>query len=209
MQTIVGPSVSEYLYQLLPERDPVLAKMEEVATTRNIPIVGPLVGRLFYQLAVLHKPKRIYEMGSAIGYSTLWWAKALSKGDEVHYTDGSKENANEAEGYLRQGEVLDRVRMHVGNALHVIDSLSGEFDIIFCDIDKGDYPMAFKKALPRLRRGGLLIADNVLWSGRVAEPSPDAWTAAIKEFNQLLYSTPGLFTTIVPLRDGVSISLKL
>jgi len=210
MQTIVGSSVEDYLYSLLPARDSVLTKMEEEAAIRKIPIVGPLVGRFFYQLALVHQPNRIFEMGSAIGYSTIWWARAVGASGEVHYTDGNKKNAEEAERWFNDAGVTGSIKIHVGSAFDILDSTSGLFDIIFCDIDKGDYPAAFRKAIPRLRKGGLLVADNVLWGGRVAESGGgDQWTEAIREFNKLLYSTEGIFSTIIPLRDGLSLSLKL
>ncbi len=217
MPIIVGSEVETYLYQMLPERDAVLTKMEEEARKRKIPIVGPLVGRLLYLLTLIHKPRRIYEMGSAIGYSTIWWAKGVGKEGEVHYTDGSSKNAEEAVQYFREEGVEQIVKVHIGNALTIIDDLPGEFDLIFCDIDKGGYPEAFKKAIPRLKKGGLFVADNVLWSGTVALP-PDQpldtyggrdLVKAIQEFNRLIYTTPGLLTTIIPLRDGVSVSLKI
>lgn len=208
MAVIVGTSIEQYLYELLPERDAVLKIMEAEAQKRNIPIVGPAVARFLHQLALLHKTKRIFEMGSAIGYSTMWWAKAAGPNGEVHYTDGSADNAKEALEYFKKAGVDKTIKIHTGNALEILDRVEGEFDLIFCDIDKGDYPKAFKKALPRLRAGGLFVADNVLWHGTVAEPGGDDWTKAIREFNRLIYESPKLFTTIIPMRDGISISLK-
>jgi len=208
MPNIVENPVETYLYSLLPESPTVLKKIEAEAEKRTIPIVGPLVGRYFYQLALIHKAKRIFEMGSAIGYSTLWWAMALSDG-EVFYTDSSKENACEAAGYFAEMKLQDKIKIQIGDAGELLDKTPGEFDIIFCDIDKHGYPEAFKKAIPRLRKGGLLVTDNVLWSGRVAENNPNEWTKAIQEYNRLCYDTPGVWTTILPLRDGVSVTLKI
>jgi predicted O-methyltransferase YrrM len=148
-------------------------------------------------------------MGSAIGYSTIWLARAVPADGVVYYTDGDPENAARAEAYFKRAGVADKVEIMVGDALASLDQVSGEFDLIFNDVDKHQYPAVFTKAVPRIRRGGLLVADNVLWSGRVARSDDDEWTRAIREFNRLLYSSPELFTTIVPLRDGVSVSLKL
>src|SRR6267378_2173597 len=97
----------------------------------------------------------------------------------------------------------------VVDALKLIDEVEGQFDIIFNDIDKHQYPRAFRKAVPRLRRGGLLITDNALWSGKVLNHKPDSDTAGILTYNRLIYSSKELFTTIIPLRDGVSVSVKL
>jgi predicted O-methyltransferase YrrM len=209
MHGITSEPVEQYLYSLLPPRDEVLAAMEAEATKRDIPIVGPLVGRLLHQLALMHGAKTVFELGSAIGYSTIWWARAVGEGGKVIYTDGDRKNADEARGFFERAGVASRITIKVGDALELLSEQKQAFDIIFCDVDKEDYPRAFRLALPRLRRGGLLIADNVLWSGKVAERNPaEATTKAILEFNRLLYSAPELFPTILPIRDGIAIGVK-
>jgi caffeoyl-CoA O-methyltransferase len=183
--------------------------MESEAAERNIPIVGPAVGRVLHQLALMIQAKNIFEMGSAIGYSTIWWARAVGEGGRVFYTDGNRKNAEEARGYFERAAVLDRININTGDALEILSEQNGEFDIIFNDIDKEDYPRAFRLAIPRLRKGGLFVTDNVLWSGKVAEKNPtEASTKAILEFNRLLYGSSELFTTILPIRDGVAVAIK-
>jgi len=209
MRGITAEPVEEYLYSLLPPRDAVLAEMEAAAGQRNIPIVGPAVGRVLHQLALISGAKTIFEMGSAIGYSTIWWARAVGDGGRVFYTDGDRKNADEARGYFDRAGVASRIAVHVGDALELLSEQKQKFDIIFCDLDKEDYPRAFRLALPRLRKGGLLVADNVLWSGKVADKNAnEASTKAIQEFNRLLYAAPDLFTTILPIRDGVAVAVK-
>jgi caffeoyl-CoA O-methyltransferase len=209
---ITDPQVEQYLYDALPERDDVLRAIEAEAKTRNIPIVGPAVGRLLYQLALILRAKNIFEMGSAVGYSTIWWARAIGPGGRVIYTDGSKKNAVEAQGYFERAGVADRIDVKVGDAVEILsEQRTGSFDIIFNDVDKEDYPRALKLAVPRVRNGGLFITDNALWRGEVADPekSSDKRAKVIAEYNRLLYGTRELFTTILPLRDGVAVSLKL
>ncbi|HZQ92094.1 MAG TPA: O-methyltransferase [Terriglobales bacterium] len=210
MPNITYPAIDQYLLSLLPPRDAVLSAMEAEAARRNVPIVGPAVGRVLCQLAQLIGAKSVFEMGSAIGYSTLWWARAVGDGGKVIYTDGSQKNADEARRNFEKAGVTARIEVKVGDALEILSEHKGPFDIIFCDIDKEDYPRAFRLALPRIRKGGLFVADNVLWSGRVADPSakPEESTRAIREFNRLLYASPELFTTILPLRDGVAVATK-
>lgn len=206
---ITTEAVERYVYAMLPERDEVLAHMEAEAVKRNVPIVGPAVGRVLHQLALISGAKNVFELGSAIGYSTIWWAKAVGKDGQVTYTDSDHKNANEARGYFEKAGLADRIAIKVGDALELLSEEKKEFDIIFCDIDKEDYPRALRLALPRIRKGGLLVADNVLWSGRVAEKDPkEASTKAIQEFNRLLYSSAELFTTILPIRDGVAVAVK-
>ncbi len=208
---ITNPAVEDYLHGLAPERDPVLTEMEKVAAERKVPIVGPLVGRLLYQLAKMIGARSVFEMGSAIGYSTIWWARSLADGGRVIYTDGDRKNSDEARRYFERAGVADRVVIQTGDALEILSEQRGEFDIIFNDIDKEDYPRAFRLAVPRLRKGGLLVSDNVLWHGTVAEPPQfhDNSTKRIVEYNRLMYESKELFTTILPLRDGVAVAMKM
>jgi predicted O-methyltransferase YrrM len=209
MHGITSEPVEQYLYSLLPARDEVLAGMEAEAAKRDIPIVGPLVGRVLHQLALMHDAKTVFELGSAIGYSTIWWARAVGENGKVIYTDGDRKNADEARGYFERAGVASRITVKIGDALELLSEQKQEFDIIFCDVDKEDYPRAFRLALSRLRKGGLLVADNVLWSGKVAENNPtEVTTKAILEFNRLLYNSPELFPTILPIRDGIAIAVK-
>lgn len=211
MEPIVIPEVESYLYSLLPQRDAVLAEMEAHAKQRNIPIVGPAVARVLYQYAQLIGAQRVFEMGSAIGYSTLWLARAVGPQGKVFYTDGDPENAAKAQGYFERAGVHDRIEVKVGNSLELIQKTQEEFDLIFNDVDKHQYPDVLPLALPRLRRGGLFITDNVFWSGRVGRTlrAGDRETPAILKFNEMLYSTPELFVTLLPLRDGLAVCHKL
>ena len=208
MHGITAEPVEDYLYSILPARDEVLAKMEDEAARRKIPIVGPAVARVLYQLALMIGAKTVFEMGSAIGYSTIWWARAVGDGGRVFYTDGDRKNAEEARGYFEKAGVASRINMSTGDALELLSEHKQEFDIIFNDVDKEDYPRVLRLALPRLRKGGLFVTDNVLWSGKVARKTPDKTTKAILEFNRLLYSSPDLFTTILPIRDGLAVAIK-
>jgi predicted O-methyltransferase YrrM len=205
---ILEPSVAKYLERLSPERDAVLRKMEARASREDIPIVGPVVARLLALLVETSGARRIFEMGSAIGYSTIWLARAAGPRGEVHYTDNDPERARDARKYIARAGVSRRIRIHVGDAAESFRKTKGTFDMIFCDADKTGYPSALRLALPRLRRGGLLVADNVLWRGRVAAASSDDATRAIQQFNRMIFGSRDLLTVIVPLRDGVAICRK-
>ena len=206
--TTAGP-VDDYLYSMLPQRDEVLAEMEEYASKHNIPIVGPAVARVLYQLALMINAKTVFELGSAIGYSTIWWARAVGEKGRVIYTDGDPRNAERARRYFDRAGVSNVITLHTGDALEVLSEQKQQFDIIFSDVDKEDYPRVLRLVSPRLRKGGLFITDNVLWSGRVAQKNPkDATTKAILEFNRLLYNSGDFFTTILPIRDGLAVALK-
>ena len=207
---ITGAAVEKYIYDILPERDPVLREVEQQAKKRDIPIVGPAVARVLYQYARLINAKKVFELGSAIGYSTIWWARAVGEGGEVFYTDGDPKKAAEARGYFQLAKVDRQIHVEVGDALELLSEQKQEFDIIFNDVDKEDYPRVLHLVKGRLRRGGLFITDNVLWSGRVTQKRPkEASTRAIQEFNKRLYAMQDFFTTIFPLRDGVAVSVKV
>jgi predicted O-methyltransferase YrrM len=208
MGGITVESVEDYLYSLLPARDEVLTEMESEAARNRIPIIGPAVARVLHQLAMISGAKRVFEMGSAIGYSTIWLARAVGDGGRVIYTDGDPKNAEKARRYFDRAGVSDRISVRTGDALELLSEEKEPYDLIFNDVDKTDYPRVFKMALPHLRKGGLFITDNVLWSGRVAKPNPDAQTKAILELNRLMYQSPDVFTTILPLRDGISVCVK-
>jgi caffeoyl-CoA O-methyltransferase len=209
MGGITVPAVEDYLYSLLPPRDELLTEIEAQAAKRDIPIVGPAVGRILYQLALMITARTVFELGSAIGYSTIWWARAVGDGGRVIYTDGDRKNAEEARRYFDRAGVSKQITLKTGDALELLSEEKEQFDIIFNDVDKEDYPRVFKLAPPRLRKGGMFITDNVLWSGKVAQNSPaEASTKAILEFNRLLYGSPDLFTTILPIRDGIAVAIK-
>ncbi|MGA7301454.1 MAG: O-methyltransferase [Candidatus Sulfotelmatobacter sp.] len=206
--TTAGP-VDDYLYSMLPKRSDVLVEMEDYASKHNIPIVGPAVARVLQQLALMINAKTVFELGSAIGYSTIWWAQAVGEKGHVIYTDGDAKNAERARGYFDRAGVSNQITLHTGDALEFLSEQKQQFDIIFNDVDKEDYPRVLRLVSPRLRKGGLFITDNVLWSGRVAEKSPkSATTKAILEFNRQLYNSADFYTTILPIRDGLAVALK-
>jgi len=206
---IINSDIDNYLRSLIPERGPVLEEMERIGKERGFPIIGPLVGRLLCQLALLTQARRIFELGSGFGYSAVWFSKGIQPGGKIICTDGSNENSRQAVEFFERAGIGDLVEYRVGDALSLLELEPGPFDIILNDIDKHEYPEAFNKALPRLRKGGLLITDNTLWYGRVVTGDKESSTLGILEFNHLAYKSAEVFTTLIPLRDGVTISMKL
>jgi caffeoyl-CoA O-methyltransferase len=211
---IVDPRIEDYLRDLLGGEHEVAEAMEREAEERGFPIVGRAVGVTLEVLARAIGARRVLEMGSGYGYSAYWFARAAGPGGEVHMTEGDPENQRKAMDYLGRADLADTVRSHVGNALHIIDELDGEFDVIFCDIDKGDYPEAWRKASERIRVGGLYLCDNVLWDGRVVTGDdrpglPSGWTEAVRQHNNLIATDDRFRSTIVPTRDGVMVALRV
>lgn len=204
---IVHPQMDRYLKSVAPPPPPVLEEMEEEGLRREFPIVGPLCGRLLALMARGVGARRIFEMGSGFGYSAMWFAPVVGPHGSVVLTDGSRENAEQARGYLTRAGFGARARIYVGDAFEAFDREKGQFDFVFVDIDKKDYPEAYRRARRRIRPGGMLAFDNMLWSGRVAGEEDDRETEGVRELTRLLYADAGLETVIVPLRDGVSLSL--
>lgn len=209
----VDPAIETYLRSLSHATDhPILTEMEMLAEQNNFPIVGRLVGLFLETMAKSINARRIFEFGSGYGYSAYWFARAVGSEGEVICTDGDPLNKDQALNYLHSAGLLDRIKFHTGMAQTIFNATEGLFDICYNDVDKGDYPEVWRMAKDRIRPGGLYIADNVLWHGRVAvEEFVDVvpgWTEAIMEHNQLIFADPEFDSFINPTRDGVIVARK-
>ena len=189
--------------------DSVLEAMHTEAVERRFPIVGPEVGRLLFQLARLSHAERIFEMGSGFGYSTLWFARALSSAGRVHHTDGDPANTKAARAYLERAGLHDRVVFTTGDARSILEDTPGEFDIVFMDIDKEQYPSGYQVFKDRVKMGGLVIVDNLIWSGQVAAGVRDDTTNGVREYISLMWNDPRFISSLLPVRDGVGVSLRV
>lgn len=189
--------------------DPVLEEMHRVAEAGDFPIIGPEVGRLLAQLVRMIGARRVFEMGSGFGYSTLWIARALPEDGVVFHTDGDPANSALARDFLRWAGVLDRVTFLSGDACALLRRRSERFDMIFCDVDKEQYPAAYEAMRGRVREGGAIVTDNLLWNGRVAAGDSDAATAAIREYIRLMWNDGAFLSSLLPIRDGVGVSLRV
>jgi predicted O-methyltransferase YrrM len=208
MITITDPSIESYLLGLTPEEDPHLYAMEDKARETGLPIVDRLVGRFLYLLTRLRQPALVVELGSGFGYSGYWFARALSLRGKVVLTDYSETNIAYARQVLSETGLAERAEFRVGDALEIGREYEN-IDILFIDIDKHQYLEAVEAMLPRLAKNALIIADNALWHGRVAEEAEaDRETATIRSFNDYMFSHEEFFTSIVPLRDGVLVAYK-
>jgi caffeoyl-CoA O-methyltransferase len=209
----VDPRADQYMRSLAARHDePVLLEMEQYAAERGFPIVGRLAGAFLEVAALAIGARTVFEMGSGFGYSAYWFSRAVGSEGRVFCTDGDAANRDLAEQYLTRAGRWDRIEYHVGWAQEVLKATAGTFDVVYNDIDKGDYPEAWELARERVRPGGLYICDNVLWYGRVAEPDPEdtqpALTAAIQHHNEHVYADPDFDVTIVPIRDGLLVARR-
>jgi predicted O-methyltransferase YrrM len=208
---LVSAALAAYLDGLVPARAPELAALEAEARQTGFPIIGPAAGQFCYLAARLIGARSVFELGSGFGYSTAWFARAVSEngGGVVHHTVWDADLSARARTHLGCLGLSDVVRFHVGEAVAALAATPGPLDLVFCDIDKVGYPAALPVVKARLRSGGVLIADNLLWSGRVLDAgdrTPE--TSAIREFTSLVADDPDWTASIVPIRDGLLVARR-
>lgn len=211
MNELISPQVSKYLDSLVPPRQPEMQEMEAIAARTDFPIIGPASGQLCYLVARMLGAKRIFELGSGYGYSTSWFAKAVVEngGGQVFHVVWDEDLSRQARQHLSALGYADVVTYQVGEAVQTLRATGGLFDIIFNDINKVDYPASLEVIEARLRPGGVLLIDNMLWSGRIfdgSDKSPD--TEGVRELTRRLTGNPRWITSLVPIRDGVMMAMK-
>lgn len=207
---ITHQHVERYLYDVLPRRDKILSELEKKAERDSIPIVGPLVGRLLYLLVKASRSRKILEIGTAIGYSTIWLARGASENQgHVETIEIDPRRCREAKMNIERASLVRYVKILPGDAREVLHSLNGEYDFVFLDAgDKTEYPRFLDLCLKLLRRGGIMVTDNCLWKGLVATEDTSAEVRILREYNLAIMKNPLLETVILPVRDGISIAYK-
>ena len=206
---IVDPAIEAYLRDLQPSPDAVLQKMRLSGEQRGFPIINLLVGRLCEQLARSIRAKRVFELGSGFGYSTYWFARAVGPRGKVIHTETDAALSEEARDWLTKGKLARRVDFRLGDAIDLLQADRRLNDLVFIDIDKEGYPDAWFAARKRVRVGGLVVTDNTLWHGKVTLAAKDEATEAVQEYNRKAFSDPAFLSTLMPVRDGVTVSLRL
>lgn len=204
-------AAQNYITSLVPPREAELIVMEAFAEQNDFPIIGPACGNYCYQLARMIKAKSIFELGSGYGYSTAWFAKAVKEngGGIVHHTVWEEELSERAHRHLVKLGSADWVQFHVSEAVEALKQSEGPFDIIFNDIDKEAYPASLPVVKAKLRSGGLLIIDNMLWHGRIFDKTNMApATLGVHEFTKQITQDPDWIVSLAPMRDGMIVAYK-
>jgi len=209
MKDLVNAQVNKYISEMTREGDVVVKEMENLAEQMSFPIVGSQVGKMIHLIAKIKNARCVFEMGSGFGYSAWWFAKALGPRAKVHWTDRSQENLKLAKDFLTRAGLSRKIVFHCGDAVRAFKDFKGKVDILFVDMDKELYPKAYHHFKERCRKGSILIADNMLWDGRVLKDAHDEATKGIKEFTRLVFNDPGLESAILPIRDGVLLSISV
>jgi predicted O-methyltransferase YrrM len=211
VKPLIPQQLMKYLDNLVPPRPPEMQAMEAYADRIGFPIIGPATGYLCYQVARMIGAKRIFELGSGFGYSTAWFAKAVTEngGGEVFHVVWDEELSRQARQHLADLGYESIVRYHVAEAVETLRQTPGPFDLIFNDIDKEEYANSLPVIAEKLRPGGVLIVDNMLWHGNVFDSHDQtAATRGVRALTDLLVHDPGWVVTLNPVRDGVMVAYK-
>ncbi|MDK1028129.1 MAG: O-methyltransferase [Anaerolineae bacterium] len=205
------PIIQDYLTALIPERDPEMLVMEKYAEEHDFPIIGPAAGYNCYQIARMIQAKSIFEMGSGYGYSTAWFAKAVKEngGGQVHHTVWDEKLSKMAASHLSRLGYEGMIKFHMAEAVETLRNMPGTFDIIFNDIDKEAYPSTLPIIKAKLKPGGVLIIDNMLWGGRIFDQTEkSSSTEGVREFTKIITTDPDWIVSLIPVRDGMIVAYK-
>lgn len=206
---IVNPKLEEYISGLFTLKDDIISEMERKSQETGMPIIGNSVGKFLMQITLISRSTSVFELGSGFGYSAYWFAQALGEQGNIICTDYSAGNRDLALDYFRRSGVETEINFITGDSLDVLTSFDAKFDIIFNDIDKEFYPGVIDPAYDSLNPGGLLITDNVLWHGRVVGGDDLPSTGGVRKYNELMSKDSRFLTTVIPIRDGLSVSMKM
>lgn len=211
MSDLLSETLRRYLDNLVPPRPTELARMEEVASRTGFPIIGPACGHLCYLIARLTGARRVFELGSGFGYSTAWFARAVREngGGVVQHVVWDEGLSRQARGHLEALELGSLVRYHVGEAVEALRRSEGPWDLIFNDIDKEGYPDSLPVIEEKLRPGGVLIVDNLLWSGRIFDENDHSpATEGVRALTHMLMASPDWISSLIPIRDGIVVARR-
>src|SRR5690349_1061262 len=209
VDAIIQRDQAEYLDQLHTQPDSLLAEMEAYAAEHRVPIADREVSRFLEITARVTGARKALEIGMAIGYTVIHLARGMGESGRVVTIDPSDEMINAATGYLKRAGLLDRVEIARGKALEVMPTLDETFDLLFIDAVKEEYSQYLDLGLQRLKTGGVVIVDNLLWGGRVATGDTESSTVALREFNKYFINHPQLIAEVLPVGDGLGYAVKL
>jgi caffeoyl-CoA O-methyltransferase len=207
----IPPYLTAYVDRLVPPRPAELAEMEAYAAEQGFPIIGPAAGQFCYLVARMIDAREVFELGSGFGYSTAWFARAVQEngGGTVHHVVWDEDLSRRARNHLDRLGLSEFVRYEMGEAVTALRRTDGPFDLIFNDINKESYPESLPVIAGKLRPGGVLIADNMLWHGRIFDPDDmSPGTAGIHEFTARITADPQWEVSLVPIRDGLMVARK-
>lgn len=213
MKYINNEKLDEYLINHSEKEPEILSDLNRETNQKVLQprmISGAYQGRLLSIISKIINPKKILEIGTFTGYSTLCLAEGLDKNGQIHTVDINEELYDLQRKYFKKSSFNSNITQHLGNALEIIPKLDHDFDLIFLDADKINYPKYLDILIVRLKKGGVLLSDNVLWDGKVLNEisQKDKSTKAIVEYNKMLNNRTDMDSVILPIRDGITLSIK-
>jgi len=213
MQGIIEKEQIEYLDRLRTEPDELLKEMEKYARENFVPIINWSAAEFLEQMITIHKPENVLELGTAIGYSAIRVARVLKENAHLDTIELCEASVKMATRNITKADLQNKITVHYGNAHKILPTIKKEYEFIFLDADKKDYIELFKLSISKLKKGGVIFVDNLLWKGRVAQNDTEkrykASTACVKEFNPLFIAEETLNSSIFPVGDGVGIGIKI
>lgn len=206
--------LEQYILNHIDEEDELLRELERYThlhVLRPRMLSGHIQGSLLKMLCQMIQPEKIVELGTFTGYSAICMAKGTAPETHIHTIELNDELEAIIRKFICKAGLEKRITLHIGNALDIIPKIEGSFDLVFIDGDKRQYPQYYEAVFPRLKPGGYIIADNILWGGKVAMPGmpDDAYTKGIMDFNNIVRNDTRVEKTILPIRDGLSIIKKI
>lgn len=212
MNTIYFPAQAKYIESFRKKSDDLISELENYASEHKVPILSWQAAELMEQLILMKNPKRVLELGTAIGYTTIRIARVLGKKSEIHTIEMSVDNITVAKDNFEKSGLAKKIKLYEGNALTILPQLQKKYDFIFLDADKVDYKRLFDYSMILLKRSGVIVIDNLLWHGYAATSRiPTKYknsTNLIRDFNRIFTSQENLLTTILPVGDGIGIGIK-
>lgn len=209
---IIDPALQQYAEKHTTEESPLLKRINRDTNAKVLMprmLSGQLQGRVLSMISRLVKPKTILEIGTFTGYSAICLAEGLREGGKLITIDINEELRDRVEGYFREAKLEDRIDYRTGDATAIIPQLSENFDLVFIDADKENYSRYFDLVIDRVNLNGIILADNVLWSGKVLAAKPDKDTRAIVEFNAKVQADQRVENVLLPIRDGMMMMRKV
>jgi len=213
MSKIILSTQSEYISSFRKKTDSLVEEMEAYAQEHNVPILSWESAEFLEQLILIKDPRRVLELGTAIAYSTIRIARNLKGKSVIHTIEKSADNILLAKEFISKSGLINKIKVLEGDAINVMPQLKKKYDLIFLDVDKEDYKRLFDYSLVLLRKGGIMVVDNLLWHGYAASTRvPSQYkesTRHIREFNLLFMNQPNLKTSILPIGDGLGVGVKI
>jgi len=205
----INEELYNYIVNTFAEEDDVLKNVVKETEANSIPLiqVSPELGKFLYMLVKIVNAKRILEIGTLAGYSTIWMARALPDTGKLTTLEISRQHADFSLSNFKKAGLDGKIYLMFGNAMHSLDKLQNEkFDMCFIDADKTGYPAYFEKVIGMMNKGGIIIADNTLKKGAVILNNPDEYVKGVIEYNRIVSTDPRVDSVLVPISDGITIS---